>query len=295
MSLSAKILIGFVLGIAAGIFFGEWTTPLAVVGDGFVMLLQMTVLPYMVTALVGGLGQLTVQRAVSMAKSVGLTLLVLWAITLIVVLIMPLAFPERESASFFSATLVEERAPFNFLDLYIPANPFRSLVNQMVPAVGVFSMALGIALIGMERKQGLIDLLATVTEALGRITGAVVELAPIGVFAVAAHVAGTLGNYEFQQLQVYVIVYIAMSLLLVFWTLPGLIAAVTPFRYREVLRYGCDAFLTAFATGNSFVALPMLTEKAKELFRDRYPTPMTRSRRSASSSRPPIRFRPWAS
>jgi len=45
-SLSAWILIGAVLGLACGLFFGEYATVLSVVGDAFVGLLQMTVLPY---------------------------------------------------------------------------------------------------------------------------------------------------------------------------------------------------------------------------------------------------------
>jgi ABC-type amino acid transport substrate-binding protein len=46
MSLSTKVLIGLGLGIAAGIFFGETAAFLKVLGNVFILLLQMTVLPY---------------------------------------------------------------------------------------------------------------------------------------------------------------------------------------------------------------------------------------------------------
>ncbi|MFQ5992566.1 MAG: cation:dicarboxylate symporter family transporter, partial [Nitrospiraceae bacterium] len=56
MSLSAKILIGMVLGIIAGIFFGEEVAFLQIIGEGFIQLLQMSVLPFVTLSLIVGLG-----------------------------------------------------------------------------------------------------------------------------------------------------------------------------------------------------------------------------------------------
>ena len=58
-----------------------------------------------------------------------------------------------QNASFFSSSLVERRPTFDFVDLYIPANPFHSLANNVVPAVVLFSVILGIGLVGVERKE----------------------------------------------------------------------------------------------------------------------------------------------
>ena len=43
----------------------------------------------------------------------------------------------------------------NFLTLFIPANPFYAFANNLVPAVVVFSLAVGLALMGMGQKEGL--------------------------------------------------------------------------------------------------------------------------------------------
>jgi hypothetical protein len=56
MSLSAKIFLGLGLGIVSGLFLGEITAPLKMVGDAYVQLLQMAVLPYIMIALISGLG-----------------------------------------------------------------------------------------------------------------------------------------------------------------------------------------------------------------------------------------------
>ena len=58
------------------------------------------------------------------------------------------------------------------------------------------------------------------------------------------------------------------SLLVTFWILPGLVTALTPLTYREVVGLTKDALITAFATGNLFVVLPILTEKSQELLRN---------------------------
>ena len=265
MGLSTKVLIGLALGILVGLFFGELVSFLGIFGQVFILLLQITVLPYVVVSLTKGLGSLSYRDAVSLAKKAGTIVLVLWGISLGMVLLMPLAFPNWESASFFSTALVKEKESFNFLELFIPSNPFYSLSANIVPAVVVFSIAFGIALIGIERKQALIDVLDAAQKALGRITGFMVQLAPYGVFAIAAHGAGTMAVDQFRGLQVYIAAYVGIALVLCFWTLPMLVTTLTPLRYRDIVGLTRDALVTAFATGNLFVVLPILTEKSKEL------------------------------
>src|SRR5512145_3068927 len=119
-------------------------------------------------SLIEGVGSLGGAGARRLLLRVGTLSLVLWAIALGAVMLMPLAFPEVKSASFFSTTLVENRPPLDFVALYIPSNPFHSLANNIVPAVVLFSIFLGVALIGIERKQGLLEVLALLERALKR-------------------------------------------------------------------------------------------------------------------------------
>ncbi len=267
MSLATQVLIGVGLGIIAGVFFGEKAAFLKIAGDAFIQLLQMTVLPYVMISLIVGLGGLSYRQAAALARSCGLVLLLLWSIGLMMVLLMPLAFPNWQTASFFSPSLVQQTPPFNFLSLYIPANPFYSLSNNIVPAVVVFSVSLGVALIGIAEKGTLLANLSVVMNALGGITGAIVKLAPYGVFAIIASATGTMRLPELQRLQVFMVTYAVAALLLTFWILPGLVASLTPIRYRDLVGPTRDALVTAFATGNIFIVLPVLSERSKELLK----------------------------
>ena len=266
MTLATKVLIGFALGVGSGIFFGELAAPVGVVGDAFIRLLQMTVLPYVVVSLIHGLGQLSYQEAKLLARRAGLLLLVIWAVALTFVLMMPLAYPAWESATEFSTSLVEPTPKMNLVELFIPANPFHSLAFGMVPAVVLFSLALGAALMGVANKQPILDGLGVVANTLSRVAQFVVRLAPIGVFAITARAAGTIDFNQFEALEVYLATYLVFWFAMV-WFLPALTSALTPLTFRETMGPARDAFVTAFATGSVFVVLPLLAEHSKNLVR----------------------------
>ena len=264
-SLTVRIIAGLALGVLAGLFFGEDVVALQGVARAYIGLMQMTVLPYLVVALVLGLGGLSPREAVQLAKYGGLTLLVFWGLALAVVALMPLTFPEYQSAFFFSTSLLHPHQPLSLVDLYVPANPFHSLANNIVPAVTLFSGAVGVALIGVPGKERFLGALEVLMHALGRVTRFVVELTPFGVIPIAALAAGTLSLEELARLQVYFVTFLVAALLIGAVLLPSLVATVTPIRYREVLGASSDAVLTAFVTSNVFIVLPMLAEHCEKL------------------------------
>ena len=265
MSFTQKILLGLLSGVAVGLFLGEHAVALKWAADGFVKLLQMTVLPYVTLSILTSLGSLTYAQARRLGIRAGAVLGVLWTIALTYAFLIPLAFPEIESAMFFSTSLVERRPPFNFLDLYIPSNPFHSLANNIVPAVVLFSVVVGVALIGVERKEPLMDVLRIATQAVSRATRSILKLTPYGLFAIAASATGTLSLEQLGRLQVYLVTYVAVALLFSLWVLPGLIAALTPIRIGEIFGQTRDAFLTAFVAGDLFIVLPALIEASRRL------------------------------
>ena len=58
LSLSTKVLLGVFLGILTGLFFGEDVAWLGIIGDIFIGLLQMTVLPYIMFSLIVNIGRI---------------------------------------------------------------------------------------------------------------------------------------------------------------------------------------------------------------------------------------------
>ena len=263
--LGTLVLIGFALGIVCGLFLGEMAAVLNTVGRAYVRLLQMAIIPYITVSLIAGLGRLTPQQASRIALWGGTVLLLILFSGMVLMLLVPLAYPDWEAASYFSSSLLSSPESVDFVSLYISANPFDSLANTVVPAVVLFSIVMGVAVMISERKKPLLDLLASLDEALMNVTRFVVKLAPIGIFAIAANAAGTLDITAFDKLQVYVWGYLLLWTLLFFVLLPGLLVALTPIRYREIFSAFRISFITAFVTGSVLVVLPMMIEEIRKL------------------------------
>ena len=84
MTFSTKILIGLAAGIVTGLFLGERAAALDWVADGFVKLLQMTVLPYVTVSIVSSLGALDYASAKALGLRVGAVIAGLWLVALLV-------------------------------------------------------------------------------------------------------------------------------------------------------------------------------------------------------------------
>ena len=263
------LLVGIALGIGWGLFFGESGAWVKWIGDVFVGLLQMAVLPYVSLSLICSVARLSSQQGARVARvSIGV-LMLLWAIGLLSLLAMSLSFPQWKGGSFFSTSLVEEPVGPNWLSLFIPANPFYSLSQNFVPAIVLFSIGLGVALMRIPNKELLLDRLELLVDGFGRLNGMIVRMSPVGVFGIVGHAAGTLSLGQFKLLQGYILVYAVGTLLLTLWILPSLIASFTTITQREVLSESRDLLITAFVIGNTFAVLPLIVEAVKRLMRDR--------------------------
>lgn len=269
MSFTSKILLGLLLGIACGLFLGEDAQPFSIAGDVFIGLLQMTVLPYIVVSLIGNLGKVSWVESRGLLIAAIAVLGALLGLGAIILVAIPLAFPDWQTGAFFSASMVEPARALDLVALYIPANPFSSLANNVVPAVVLFSILLGVGVSGVAGNKGFLNGLDVLAEGLNRINKMVIKLTPLGVFAIAAGTAGTISLIEVNRLQAYLITYTVVALILCFITLPLLVSAVTPFRYRDLVSIPRDSLITIFATAKIIVLLPQLVDNVKTLF-ERY-------------------------
>jgi len=264
---STWVLISLVLGIGCGLFLGEYARYLNWISEVFVGLLQMAVLPYVLVSLITNIGQLTRESGIRLLRISLVVLLMLWGIGLAALAISALAFPRWDTGSFYSSRFTEPQSSYNWMGLFVPSNPFASLAENAVPAVVVFAIVLGFALMKLPGKEGLLGPLQVLVEALAKMNRMVVQLTPIGLFAIAAHTAGTIELGQLSLLQGYLLAYCLPAVILSLVVLPAFVAAVTPLGYWEILRASRDALITAFVIGNSFVVLPMIVESVKRLQR----------------------------
>lgn len=266
LSFSTQVFIALISGIFIGLFFGEKVAWLNMLGMAFIKLLQVAIIPYIVLSLVTGLGSLSYEQSTDIAIKFTIILLTLWGLGLSLIFTMSLAFPLWESKDFFSTNLITIAPTINYYDLYIPSNPFKSLADNTVPAIVVFSLFLGVSLVNIKDKEQFLSPARILLEALNKITKSIVKLLPIGIFAISAASAGTLQPDDFEKLEIYFIVYIATALILSFWVIPFFVSCITPFKYADIVQ-GCrNILVTAFASGNIFILIPVMTEACNDIF-----------------------------
>jgi Na+/H+-dicarboxylate symporter/ABC-type amino acid transport substrate-binding protein len=267
--LFSRIVWAIAAGIVAGLFFGETIQPLGIVATGFIRLLQVNVLPYLLGSLIFSLGSRGAAEMKLIARYGVALLLFVWGLTLLLVLVSPLAFPAFSGAP---VSGLEDNPPtIDWLDLYIPANLFHALANNLIPAVVLFGILAGVALGQMtgEKKATLLHALAAANEAMARVSRMILRLTPYGLFAIAAVTAGELHVEDVLRLQLWFHFYLGGTLLLTLWVLPSLVARLTDVSHGRFIGEMRGAILTAAAAGDALVVLPLIAESARTLLVER--------------------------
>lgn len=260
-----QLVLALFCGVLCGIFFGEYTANLKLLGDAYVGLLQMTVLPYILFSLIGNIGKLNRTQASLLMRSGLKILLLLWGLAGLLLIAMALALPNVESGAFFSASLLQPAPDVDLLALFIPANLFRALADNAVPAVVVFCLMFGAALMENTRKGALLPQLEVVVQVLHRVNAMVLRLTPLGIFAIVASAAGSFSLQDFARLQAYVVLMTTSVVLLALWVYPLLISVCTPIRWQDVLVESRDAVITAFVLGSIFAVIPLLIDSVNRM------------------------------
>ena len=260
-----RIVLALLIGISVGVFLGELAAPLRTVGDVYVGLLQMTVLPFIICSVIGNIGRLTLDQSKRLAITSFAVFFVLWGVGFAVLFLMAKTLPVVPAGSFFSTSLIEPPREFDFIRIFVPSNPFRSLAENLVPGVVLFCILIGFALMQSPNKSATLAVFDTLNDTLGRVSNYVTRLSPLGVFAIAASSAGTITLEEFGRLQAYFLIFGGAVLLLVIVILPLIVAAVTPFRYVDIIATQANVLITALAIGSVFAVIPLLVESQKNL------------------------------
>jgi Na+/H+-dicarboxylate symporter len=264
-------------------------SPLAPIGNAFINLLTMSVLPYVTLALIYGIGSLSLTEGKALLKKGGGFLLLIWAITFTTLFVLTFIFPSQHTPSFYSSSQPSHPSS-NFLDLFFPSNPFYALANNIVPGVVVFSVLLGVALMRVSNKRELLNMLDSGIKGLTLLTNWIVRLSPIGIFALISSSVGTMSMNEFEEVASYLLAFIVGTIFLTFVAMPLLLSTFTHLTYRTLLKELQEPLVLSFATGNIFVSLPYLMQSLDSLTRHTLPQEKPAGERSTVQMVVPIAY-----
>jgi len=116
-----KVMIGAFCGIATGIFLGDYASIFQPIGSIYIMLLEAAVYPYIISALLHGLGTLSSKRAVLLFRSAWPFFLLAWGMTFLVLIILIFAIPPTPIIMIEPSSSILGNVS-SVLQLIIPAN-----------------------------------------------------------------------------------------------------------------------------------------------------------------------------
>lgn len=271
LGLFTRIMVGFILGIAAGLIFGKNASCVAFLGTILTRLLTMVVAPLVLGLLIcaaadvkdfktlGKIGSKTLAiflGSTAIAVAIGLFFANVMQIGAGFVMSTDIAYEAKEIPS-VATTLMN----------IIPTNPFQSLSEQNLLQIIFFALLLGFALIKLGDKGApVLNFFRAWTEAWKEITNIVLEFTPIGVFGLMADIVGKYGmDVLMPYLKTIIACYITCILFTVFvqgFLMVGAYGKVNPLKFFATMK---EAMLFVFATCSSVATIPINLKCTKRL------------------------------
>lgn len=237
---------------------------LYVLGNGFIRLMQMLVVPLVFCSLVCGAMAIGDTKTLG---TVGVKTIIFYLITTALAVCLALSVASlinpglgmHETVSDTSAAV--ETTTINFADTLlniIPKNIFNSLANgDMLPVI-VFALFTGILLASMSNRVSTVaNFFSQFNDIMMEMTTAVMKVAPVGVFCLIAKTFAGIGFDAFVPMLKYmgsVILALALQCFVVYQVLLFLFTRLNPFRF---IRKFFPVMTFAFSTSTSNATIPL--------------------------------------
>jgi len=268
LSIGTKIFIFLIIGISAGIIFGEKALVVEPIGILFIRLLLMAAIPLIIFNLLAGLTSLNNIRDLG---RLGLRITLYYMITTVIalffgMLVMFFIKPGEgmQMTGEIPANLGEVPKIADVILNLFPENIFHALSTTQMAQVVIFTVFLGIATLLLQKeyqdplKKGY-DILARLFRELVKI---VLIMSPVGIGALAAATAGKYGPAIFGPLAKFIGgVWIADFMMLVVYLLMLLI--ITGYSPVKFLKQTGPLYATAAATCSSLATLTVSMDVAE--------------------------------
>ena len=246
---------------------------LTLVGQIFIRLIQMVVIPLVVSAIVVGIASFGDSK--QLGKIGGKMFLYYSLITVAAVVIgisLSLIFtPGKGVQSYINQTQAIEvqhqvaatisQQQSNLTELYlnmIPKNPVESLAKgEMVPIlIFVMIFACALALIG-EINRPVVSFFETIFAATMKVTDWIMVLATPGIFALTASAVSSFGISIFERIWPYLVTIMLGFMIQLFVTYPLILRVFSKVNFLSLYKAVAEAMMVAFGTASSSATLPV--------------------------------------
>ena len=270
IALWKRILAALILGVIVGMIWGPGSESIVWIGDLFIKLIRMVVVPLVFVTLVAGVVSM---GDPSKLGSLGVKTLAIYMVTTLVAICIGLLLAATlqpgigvDLSAAVPGQVQEPIALSDRLMSIVPANPIAALAEGNILAIIFFALLVGISLLTIgDKGKPLADLMVASTEVMLKITHWVMEVAPFGVFALIAWVSGTQGVAALLDVVTLALaVVIGCFAHMIF--MHGFIIMRFMLKLSPVMffRGARDAMLVAFSTSSSSATLPVSMSVAEK-------------------------------
>lgn len=264
LKVHSQILIAIVLGVAVGLLLGEKTSHIKVVGDIFIRLLKMIIIPLILASMVAGivsLGDVRKLGRIGLRTFIYYTATTLLAVLVGLILVNVIRPGARVKMGLEKeAELAQRETPsvVSIVKDIVPENVLAAMAQDKVLSIIFFSIILGVAISSIgEKGRGLALLFEAFSGVMMKITGWIMRLAPFGVFALMAYTIGSMGLSVIKPLILYMATVIVGLGIHAIVTLPALLSVFGRYSPLKFIRDVFSAVATAFSTASSAATLPI--------------------------------------
>ncbi len=271
LKVHTQILVAIVLGVLTGLLFGEKTVHLTIIGDMFIRLLRMIIIPLILASMVTGIVSLGDIRRLG---KLGLKTFIYYMVTTILAvgvglvlvnLTKPGSRVEMGAESAVHLSGREAVSVVSIIEDIVPENLLGAMAEDKVLSIIFFSLLLGVAISSIgEKGRLLVSLFENFNAVMMKITGWIMHLAPLGVFALMAHTIGTMGLSVVRPLAVYMATVILGLSIHGLITLPVLVFIFGKYSPIKLMKDVFSAVATAFSTASSAATLPITMDCLQE-------------------------------
>ena len=285
LSDTGKILLGLIFGAVFGIIL-NYLVPdssikndvvingvLYVIGNGFLKLMKMLVVPLVFTSLICGaaaigdtktLGKVGVKTIALYICTTALAVSVAIGVANLIRPGIGLNMSEIQAGDAVTTTTTQTGMADTLLDI-IPDNPFGSLANGTMLQIIVFALIVGILIAKMgERAELLFNFASQCNDMMMEMTMFVMKAAPIGVFCLIAKTFSGLGLDAIIPLLKYVISVIAALAVQCFGVYMLLLFGFTRLNPVRFFKKFLPVFGFAFSTATSNATIPLSIETLED-------------------------------
>lgn len=270
-----QILIALAIGAVVGHFFPDFGMALRPVGDGFIRLIKMIVVPIVFsTIVIGAAGSGSMKKMGSLGiKTIiwfeVITTLVLGLGLVLANVLKPgvgldlshLAKKDINELSGYTDKVVDFKQMI--LDI-IPTNIIDVMARNDLLAVIFFAILFGVAAAGIGKaSEPVMNFFESIAQIMFKLTQIVMVTAPIGVLAL---MAASVGQYGIELLlpMFKLVGTVFLGLFLILFVLFPLVGLIFHIKYFEVLKMIWDLFLIAFSTTSTETILPQLMDRMEK-------------------------------